>query len=1599
MAGPFQNYAPPNVYVSTLTEPAAPGGNVNVRIPCFIGVGDEFFQKDDVEMIRGSSSTADNYQSREDVSDQLDGTNRKFVVKKYPIVTGEGVGQTTLRPTDVTVEVNGERVGVSVVRGATGEVFLDSIPFDEDIVKVSYYYKKTDTLVTDEDESYQLVQDTVTELYVDQGNGTSSEFYLPDAGVDFDSGATIPVQMFYNTGINSGYALPISDTLWTSDVGAGPDNRDGVIFEKINATVDFETDLVNTIVPGPISTQVVQPLVSNTLAVATSGGETTITLTSAADFSTSGFILIYDGANSEELKYTSKSGNVLTLSGTVANAHSSLVKIELVPLGVPAKITATLAADFTSGTTVSVDLGDGTAFGKLVASSILIDGEIGTISSATASTVVLGGALTNDKLTDTIAMLVLASTETDMFMVNSTSNFPSAGYIKVGSEIIEYTGTTAHSFIGLTRGSFSTTAINHFSGESVQELSFEKFHLGKSGVDSETLEVTEYSTLLTTAQFDFEPGAYRIAAELTTTEALDLDVANVWNPWDDPAFAGIVNGDLISVAVNQSTINGSYYTFLITSTHAPATLYELLTSMLSVASFNSQVEVFTKYPIKIPVYGITSSDESLFGYNFKFKSRSSGSISSFYFAPAPFSTNNIVGNLFGVSGSMNPNIGQGIFNVGKVVDQIKLNTAYDPVALDNSFTASFDHVFPENGTVLLSTYNFLSSGATFYVSHKPIVDGTNGGVTTTSTEDVTAKVNGVIVPVASVDGLNGKVVLSTIPPKDAEIKITYYFNAYQNTFDELPNDQVFEILKVGDVPNRADYIETVDFVLSDNKIYWGAAYDLNPTIHTPGAEYFDSSQITTTLVDNKVYMRPCAGVTDGTNKTFTLEFAPTEGTGTDIITNDPTKVLVYVAEPEIDPGIGAYKDTAPIAVLTSSVPEFDYWDGFSVVSSDGGADFSHSKQLDSANDGFDLGTGTDQIPLAVVSPVARAISNPTSYTIISLDGENRKFTLNTAPKSGAKVFATYWTNMLGDDDFDIEIANIGSAKETPGAISIGTYTINSREDGPISVVKEVSFAEGGHNVQDASFAIEGIVWPNSFPDVQGISGQSPTEVIRCTFVDTGERDEDSLPISRVFRVTSSRSSTDLADGLGQTGGVETPVGAPVNDQDVGAFGYLNQTFIDTDTGIRFTVGDPQLTGANAISDSLSQPYYFRPGDTLVFSSDRGGEFQCSVVPNIQIPGLRVVINNTTDTAVGDTTRLRTFDKAGNEPSVGSFYYTSYRYVKPDEFFEPRLFISQSNITREYGPISTTRKISLATFLAFVNGASILAVKQIKKATDEEDAPSETYIEAIKSMSKPLDGDIPVALVQPITTDETVLEYLRFHNIEQSSKRYANERISYIGFPLGTKPSAAQVKARAYNSERIIAVYPDGAVVGLVDELNREVEFAVGGEFLAAAMTGLDVSPAYDVAEPMTKKQITGFKRLARKLDAVEANITANAGICLLKDKNPVIEVVHGLTTNMGSVLTREISIIKIADYVQQALRNGLQQFIGMKFLNQRLGEVVNVMGAILRGLVELKIISNFTGINAVRDSNDPTMMNCEAYYQPIFGLNYINVTLNLRVSL
>ena len=504
--------------------------------------------------------------------------------------------------------------------------------------------------------------------------------------------------------------------------------------------------------------------------------------------------------------------------------------------------------------------------------------------------------------------------------------------------------------------------------------------------------------------------------------------------------------------------------------------------------------------------------------------------------------------------------------------------------------------------------------------------------------------------------------------------------------------------------------------------------------------------------------------------------------------------------------------------------------------------------------------------------------------------------------------------------------------ESVGPSGVGTYSIESLEDGLLGLA-----VPGAKAVSNSSFTGANYL---TGPSVS--KGYTVDETVTLTFTDNTS-----------FIVSSS--NVDGSSGFGKT----------------------DSTYVDQRTGLIFTLAaDPLYAAGDLIEIDVVKDAVFITSTQLITS----------------IPGIQLQVFDTDDTTIDDVTSFITFDKSGREPAVGETYYISYEYNKND--YECKVFTKFKDITNEYGFLAAENPLVFASYLMMTNGAVALITCQTKRATNSEIAADQSYFEVIDRLKYPVQGFNP-SVIFPVSTSSSVVNYVSQHCNTMSSKRMRRERTSFFGYAVGTEPLEAANFAQLINSERMVSIYPDGAVVELTAADGSVTQSIVDGSFLAAALIGVNVSTAYDVAEPMTRKQIVGFKALIREMDEATMDMVASKGVTIITGEG--FKVRHCLTTRMESTLTREYNVTTIRDFIQQSARSGLDKYIGRKFVSNLPAEVATSLSSILQSAKDSQIIVDFKGVTAERDKTQPDFIRASAYYVPVVGLNWIEIIFSIRI--
>lgn len=488
------------------------------------------------------------------------------------------------------------------------------------------------------------------------------------------------------------------------------------------------------------------------------------------------------------------------------------------------------------------------------------------------------------------------------------------------------------------------------------------------------------------------------------------------------------------------------------------------------------------------------------------------------------------------------------------------------------------------------------------------------------------------------------------------------------------------------------------------------------------------------------------------------------------------------------------------------------------------------------------------------------------------------------------------------------------------------------------------------------------------------------------------------------------SGVDELDGNGSDGDAATngffvtsdkpTAGSGSSDTSVlnagsGQDGKIGQTYRDDVTGLTFTILP------RGWHDNQAGPWIAYPSGASFSIEVRSTVTTDANLPVKSIPGVEMVVANTSGISSGDSALVTTYPRGGEEPAIGDIYYASYVYQKQD--FTTAFFTRMSAIEAAYGAINPDNPVSLASYLAILNGAVLVGIKQVPREEGAQRASLATYLGAINELEGVLVGQIKPDIITPLRGDSTQLfQLLSRSNDIQSSIRYQSERTSIIGMEAGSTEAAAKALAGQLQNDRMRLVYPDMALIDIEEQTTDgrllTKEHLISGPYLAAMMAGSVVSPNRDVATPWTRRRLFGPNRLARTLDPVQQNQLAQAGITVLEDRPPYIRVRHGLTTDMTSIVTKTPTIRQIADFVQQQSRRTLDQFIGQKFLPGILSQIEGRLAKLLQTLVSRQIIALYTGVRAVVDPEDPTVANVEAFYQPIFPLLYIVLEYHLRAN-
>lgn len=1635
-------YAPPGVYTQTFfgTPPQIPV--VPPLVPLFIGTGSEILVQSNLAVVRGSSASVDQQIVNEDEAGRavvsiapsglinlgaFDGTLNRFQVKNFPIVNGDGSGTTATDTSSLSVTINGEPTVVLGLNGTTGVVEISDYPLATDLVLCTYYFKRTDTRVTDDVSSQITSTAAILNGSVGQNftfaSGTN-QFTLSVDGlasvtVNFPVGtfsaAVVAATLNGTAGLGSLVASTFVNNLGavcvrlTADksltIGSG--NANGVLgFVAGDAT---SRNRVFYTFNGPI----------------VNGNNGGVTTTNPADV-----VVLVDG---------------VAVTPTAVNGRTRAVTLPYAPaLG----STVTIQYYFNAWQDT---------FDYLANTGVTAITRAAVTPNSNGAGVYVNGAdyvLKNDTIVWGTAALVNSGLHTEGFTTFGSSQVSALlvdnqAYMAECARVVNTSGTVSVASLTEFQLPFQPTTGNG-RGNPLGSTQYQIISNGRIDLPTDQPElVTAYWGF--SVQDAMERGAVTVTKVDSATSTITLaeavpEGATVYatfyyNTLTDQAFIGSSRGFTLTAVTAGTSGVGTY----------------------SITGGNN-----------LPVYGVTylgkgaglTGIEIVFpsGSEFLSDARIEGGAPTLETVSVEFATSDTTPARFTVPGAgpYNTIAGQSS-NLAVTIDGVAGSTGAPgginlTVPTGGTRGGAFAHLLsneiPYTAASGATTYD-LTAGVNDTISL--LVDGVSLTASTGTVAGATAQ--------DFVNAINAEAVaVGNEPYLDSAGTFPTGFTVTVGEYDQI------RIRYTGTGGNSGNLIVTLTPGTYASASALAAEVDTQLATISGGALLGTVTCVATATSALRFTLTLAGGDTAGfiefvTNAAPARDFAVVAGLSTDDASKDGTKLYngpiaslytvtttagrtpydrillrnrIFPGAFSIAPfnalsqcvlqsqgGNGAVLAGLP-ATMSGSAAYTGCALGPTLTGDTGWVGQVAAATFADARDGQPSVTfydGTD--PLYPANNVFKLTVNGTLLTVVFAASTSGTVTaIGPASIAGsvlgqinAVLSGAPGTVAASQEGATVRIYASGTANlSQSAALIMGDGSANNTlgfSPGTIATVNSITPKQIASALQSHVSAAGWLSWmldPNVVP-----AGYFSAKALAST--ETSDTNQEYLYVqsrtlgassSFLFADASANNALRTGSGLGVVAGDGSSGEAAINgffvtssdpangsgsantsvfNGGTGQDGIIGQTYVDDVTGLTFTIlpragGLSYPTGGTA---TLS----FRVSTTFVTDSN---------IPTLAIPGVELTVSNTAGVAVGDTALVETFKRGGAEPGIGEVYYVSYNYTKTD--FSPKLFARITDVVNEYGVVSPDNPLSLAAYLAFLNGSSVIGCIQVPKTPGSATASEAAYIAAIDaSAGESLPGFVaPAVLVALTPATQTLARYMAIHCDTQSSIRFKAERTAIFGFAAGTRVDQAIAIAQTAGDTRVRFVYPDIASISLTDALGVTKNYLVDGRYLAATVAAATTSPTIDPATPWESRTLTGFTSLNRRLDAVRANQLAVGGITVLENRPPFIRIRHGLTSDMTNVLTKTPTVIQIADEIQKRVRAVCNPFIGAKFLPQILGQIEGRLAEMFKVAVNEQLIANFTNVAVEADPTDPTAVIVSAYYQPVFPLLYIQVTLRVSAS-
>lgn len=331
-------------------------------------------------------------------------------------------------------------------------------------------------------------------------------------------------------------------------------------------------------------------------------------------------------------------------------------------------------------------------------------------------------------------------------------------------------------------------------------------------------------------------------------------------------------------------------------------------------------------------------------------------------------------------------------------------------------------------------------------------------------------------------------------------------------------------------------------------------------------------------------------------------------------------------------------------------------------------------------------------------------------------------------------------------------------------------------------------------------------------------------------------------------------------------------------------------------------------------------------------------------------------------------------------------------------FAAEMFTDLDDVRDKYGqPIKSngleiSSHLTLAAQLAMRNGAT----RVYCVATEANTA--DAFSDAIDKLANIDEIDVIVPITTNLNigaTEEVIAKVREFCAVQANLGNLMRAFVSVDGTMSFVQATDMASLAERISDPRVSLVAPSRFLLQ-----TSNGKFSVGGPMAAAAVAGLHA--ALGPQEPLTRKQLelsvhsiedpyTGKEQL---------DLQASGVLVLSQERARGIVVKHGLTTDMTSLYSREISVVAARDRLRDFVYDSLQNagVLGSAITANTPELVVsNVTGA-LETAKRSTLIFEYADVKYRVPSDNPTAIEIRFAYRPTMPLNYILIQFSVDTS-